>query len=56
MDSANGYYLLFKHVFNLIQKTIGRPVLFDSIHGTGIHGIIVDMGPKQYSGKYLIKP
>ena len=53
MDSTEGYYLLFKRVFNLIHKVTGRPVLFDGIHGAGIHGIIVDMDTKQYTGKWL---
>jgi hypothetical protein len=53
-DSTEGYYLLFKRVFNLIQKVSQQPVLFDSIHGSGIHGIIVDMDTKQYTGKYVL--
>ncbi|ODM21423.1 hypothetical protein SI65_02267 [Aspergillus cristatus] len=55
VDSTEGYYLLFKRAFDLVQKITGHPVLFDSIHGTGVHGIIVDMDSKQYTGlgKYL---
>lgn len=53
VDSTEGYYLLFKRAFDLVQKITGHPVLFDSIHGTGIHGIIVDMDSKQYTGKYF---
>lgn len=55
-DTTEGYYLLFKRVFNLIHKVTGRPVLFDPIHGTGIHGIIVDMDTKQYTDKCLVSP
>jgi hypothetical protein len=50
-DSTQGYYLLFKRVFTLIQKITQQPVHFDSIHGSGIYGIIVDMDSKQYTGK-----
>ena len=53
VDSTEGYYLLFKRAFDLVQKITGHPVLFDSIHGTGVHGIIVDMDSKQYTGKYF---
>jgi hypothetical protein len=55
LDSAEGYYLLFKRVFTMIQKVLHQPVLFDPIHGSGIYGIIVDMDSKQYSGlgRYL---
>ncbi|BCR90626.1 uncharacterized protein ACHE_60512A [Aspergillus chevalieri] len=49
-DSTEGYYLLFKRVFDLVQRVSSQPVLFDSIHGSGIHGIIVDMDSKQYTG------
>lgn len=52
-ETTEGYYLLFKRAFNLIQRISGKPVLFHPIHGTGIYGIIVDMDNKQYSGKYL---
>jgi hypothetical protein len=45
--------LLFKRVFKLIEKVSQQPVLFDSIHGSGIHGIIVDMDTKQYTGRRL---
>jgi hypothetical protein len=37
----------------LLEKITGSPILFDYLHGSGIYGIIVDMDPKQYSGKYL---
>lgn len=53
MDSTEGYYLLFKQVFNLIHKVTGRPVLFHPIHGIGIHAIIVNINTKQYTGKRL---
>ncbi|KAG2001434.1 hypothetical protein GB937_010168 [Aspergillus fischeri] len=49
LDSAEGYYLLFKRVFTMIQKVLQQPVLFDPIHGSGIYGIIIDMDSKQYS-------
>lgn len=53
MDSTEGYHLLFKKVFNIITRITGRPVHFDHIHLAGIHGIIVDMDTKQYTGKCL---
>lgn len=52
-ESTEGYYLLFKRAFALIEKISQRPVLFQPIHGIGIYGIIVDMDNKQYSGKYF---
>jgi hypothetical protein len=53
MDSTEGYYLLFKRTFMLLEKISGSPILFDYLHGRGIYGIIVDMDSKQYSGKCL---
>ena len=53
-DSTEGYYLLFKRVFKLVEKVSQKPVLFDPIHGSGIFGIIVDMDTKQYTGKYFV--
>ncbi|THC91582.1 hypothetical protein EYZ11_008950 [Aspergillus tanneri] len=55
-DSTEGYYLLFKRVFALVQKISRKPVHFDPIHGTGIYGIIVDMDSKQYSVYWNKKP
>lgn len=52
-DSTQGYYLLFKRVFGLIQEVTQQQMLFDHLHGSGIHGIIVDMDSKQYTGKLL---
>jgi hypothetical protein len=49
-ESTDGYYLLFKRVFTLVQKITGQPVEFTSIHSTGVQGIVVDMDPKQYTG------
>jgi hypothetical protein len=53
-NSTKGYYLLFKQVFSLVYRVSYQPILFDPIHGSGIHGIIVDMDLKQYTGKYLL--
>lgn len=54
-ETTTGYYLLFKRVFTLVEKVTGQPVEFNSIHGNGISGIIVDMDTKQYAGlaRYL---
>lgn len=53
MDTTEGYYLLFKRAFALIQKVSGKPVLFNHLHDAGIYGIILDMDSKQYTGKYF---
>lgn len=50
-ESTEGYYLLFKRAFTLIELVTGKQVEFYSIHSTGIHAVIVDMCPKQYTGK-----
>lgn len=50
-ESTEGYYLLFKRAFTLIEHVTGNPVEFYSIHSTGIHAVIIDMCPKQYTGK-----
>ena len=49
-ETTEGYYLLFKRVFTLIQKVTGQSIEFNSIHANGIYGIIVDMDTKQYTG------
>ncbi|EYE90581.1 uncharacterized protein EURHEDRAFT_466851, partial [Aspergillus ruber CBS 135680] len=49
-ETTEGYYLLFKRVFSLIQKVTGDAIKFSSIHSTGIYGIVVDMDTKQYTG------
>ncbi|CBF82218.1 predicted protein [Aspergillus nidulans FGSC A4] len=49
IDSTEGYYLLFKRVFSLVQRISHQPIYFDPIHGSGIHGIIIDMDSKQYT-------
>ena len=54
MDTAEGYYLLFKKAFQPLERVSGRPVLFYSIHNSGFYGVILDMDTKQYSGKYLL--
>lgn len=53
-ETTTGYYLLFKRVFTLVEKVTGQPVEFNSIHGNGISGIIVDMDTKQYAGRSII--
>jgi hypothetical protein len=53
-ETTTGYYLLFKRVFTLVEKVTGQPVEFNSIHGNGISGIIVDMDTKQYAGGLII--
>jgi hypothetical protein len=53
-ETMEGYYLLFKRVFTLVQKTTGQRVEFNSIHGSGIAGIIVDMDTKQYTGRPIL--
>lgn len=52
-ETTIGYYLLFKRVFALVQKITGRPVEFNSIHSSGIAGIIIDMDTKQYTGRSI---
>ncbi|OJJ94572.1 hypothetical protein ASPACDRAFT_37780, partial [Aspergillus aculeatus ATCC 16872] len=54
-DTADGYYLLFKRAFSLLEKITEKPILFHSIHNSGFHGVILDMDTKQYSGlgRYL---
>jgi hypothetical protein len=52
--TTEGYYLLFKRVFTLIKKITGQDVEFNSIHSSGINGIIVDVDSKQYTGKYFL--
>jgi hypothetical protein len=54
-ETTIGYYLLFKRVFTLVEKITGQPVEFNSIHGNGISGIIVDMDSKQYTGRSIFK-
>ncbi|PYH99822.1 hypothetical protein BO71DRAFT_415300 [Aspergillus ellipticus CBS 707.79] len=49
-ETTEGYYLLFKRVFTLIQKVTGQPIEFNSIHSNGTYGIVVDMDTKQYTG------
>lgn len=49
-DSTAGYYRLFKRAFSLVKKVTGKDIKFDPIHGCGIHGIILDMDTKQYTG------
>jgi hypothetical protein len=44
MDTTEGYHLLFKRAFALIQKVSGKLVLFNHLHDAGIYGIILDMG------------
>jgi hypothetical protein len=53
-DSTEGYYLLFKRTFMLLEKITGSPILFDYLHGCGIYRIIIDMDSKQYNSKYLL--
>lgn len=52
-ETTEGYYLLFKRVFTLIKRITGQSVQFNSMHSSGICGIIIDMDAKQYIGKYL---
>ncbi|EAW17145.1 uncharacterized protein NFIA_005070 [Aspergillus fischeri NRRL 181] len=49
-ETTEGYYLLFKRAFTLIQKVTGQSVEFHSLHSSGIYGIVVDMDSKQYTG------
>jgi hypothetical protein len=53
-DSVEGYHRLFQRAFALIHKISRQPVLFDHLHATGIHGVIVDMDHKQYTGKRFL--
>jgi hypothetical protein len=53
-DTTEGYYLLFKRSFQMIEKVTGNRCSFRPLHGTGIYGIIMDMCNKQMTGKYLL--
>jgi hypothetical protein len=50
-DTREGYYLLFKRVFDRIATIIRRRVSFRPIDGRGIQAVVMDMDTKQYSGK-----
>jgi hypothetical protein len=52
-ESVEGYYLLFKSVFEMVSRVLGEDVYFQSIHQQGIEAIVVDMDSRQYTGKWF---
>ncbi|KMP09240.1 hypothetical protein CISG_04911 [Coccidioides immitis RMSCC 3703] len=52
-DSKNGYYLLFKRVFDVIETLIGCSIAWFHLHGVGIEGVGLDMDRKQTDGLAL---
>ena len=58
-QNEDGYYLLFKRVFERVQLLAGQSMKFHSIQSLGIQGIVMDMDVAQYKGikapiKYLV--
>ncbi|KAJ5330317.1 hypothetical protein N7476_000100 [Penicillium atrosanguineum] len=49
-ESAAGYKFIFQMVFELMSRSIGRPIRFHYLHREGIKAIVGDMGPKQIFG------
>ena len=52
-ETADAYLLLFKRVFDLLSEICEAPVQFHYLHNSGIQAILMDMCPKQMSGKKL---
>lgn len=46
------YKKLFRNFFKIIGKLSGQDVLWQHIHGRGLHGVIMDMDQGQVHGKY----
>ncbi|CBF75944.1 uncharacterized protein ANIA_11400 [Aspergillus nidulans FGSC A4] len=38
-DTTEGYYTIFKKVYNIMHKLTGKKLTFYAIHGTGLHAI-----------------
>lgn len=59
-DTTEGYYIIFKKVYDIIYKLTGKKLTFRAIHGTGLHALVMDMDNKQIEGnlqplpKYLL--
>ncbi|EEH41177.2 hypothetical protein PAAG_03463 [Paracoccidioides lutzii Pb01] len=53
--SPEGYYHLFKRVFDIVQRLTGKQVTFHYIQGVGLRALIIDMCNKQMAGlaRYL---
>ncbi|KAJ5195557.1 uncharacterized protein N7498_008995 [Penicillium cinerascens] len=49
-ENSAGYKFIFRMVFELISRSIGRPIRFHYLHGEGIKAIVGDMCPKQILG------
>lgn len=52
-DSPASYKVLFQRVFKLVSDVCEEPTRFHYLHGIGIKSIVIDMCPKQMTGKML---
>jgi hypothetical protein len=52
-DSPASYKVLFQSVFKLVSDVCEEPTRFHYLHGIGIKSIVIDMCPKQMTGKML---
>jgi hypothetical protein len=49
-DTTEGYYTIFRKVYDIVHKLTGKKLTFRAIHGTGLHAIVMDMDNKQIGG------
>jgi hypothetical protein len=49
-DTTEGYYTIFKKVYDIVHKLTGKKLTFCAIHGTGLYAIVMDMDNKQIKG------
>ncbi|PGG96334.1 hypothetical protein AJ80_09842 [Polytolypa hystricis UAMH7299] len=54
-ESPEGYYRLFKHVFDIVQRLTRKEATFYYLHGVGFRALLMDMCNKQMAGlaRYL---
>ncbi|KAI3240734.1 hypothetical protein DTO012A7_2433 [Penicillium roqueforti] len=49
-ETTKAYHFIFRNVFNLIERYIGKKIKFHYLHSSGIRSIITNICPKQMTG------